>query len=199
MEPAGAAFTVSSFAPDEKVLPPRVVWLAHGHHDLVIERDGYQPRTVRVEVPGPTRVSEKLVPQPEVDPTPERDPGVGVGTAPVPVPVPPARMSGRRRWGKILFYGGLGVAAVGGVFHYLAYSARGRAEELPAGSGYDDEVATLKWQRAVAIGAYGVGGLAIGTGLYLLLTGKESNSSRAPVMVAPSAGGATVLLGGRFE
>lgn len=191
VEPAGAAFTVSSFAPDEKVLPPRVVWLAHGQHDLVIERDGFTRKTVRVEVPGPTRVSERLQPLLEIDLRPKGDRGISAA------PVPRARASGRRRWGKILFYGGLGVAAAGGVFHYLASSARGRAEDLPAGDAYDDEVATLKWQRAVAVGAYGVGGLAVGTGLYLLLTGKES--SRAPVTLAPSAGGATVLLGGRFE
>src|SRR5437870_5340521 len=105
VEPAGAAVTVSSFAPDESFTPPRVVWLAHGKHQLAIERDGYQSVTVEVEVPADKRVFRKLVAvdKPKVEPA-----RVEVKPA---VAVPPARHgSSRHKWGKILIYSGLGVA-----------------------------------------------------------------------------------------
>ena len=65
VEPAGAAFTVSSFAPDEKVLPPRVVWLAHGMSPRIrmadncicwpLPRVGTGPRPVLTITGAPSR------------------------------------------------------------------------------------------------------------------------------------------------
>ena len=195
VEPAGATVTVSSFEPDETFTPPRVIWLAHGTHTLTITRNGFQPRTVVVDVPRDQRVSEQLEPVPVVEPKVER-PKLVETTMPPPSPSPPPRArSSRRTWGKIFLIGGVGVAALGGVFHVLASRTRGRAEELFAGDQFDAEVSTFKTQRAVAIGGYALGGIAIGTGLYLLMTGKE----RAPVALAPRPGGAVVWLGVGFE
>ncbi len=99
----------------------------------------------------------------------------------------PHASGARRRWGKILLYGGLALGAAGGVLHVLAYRSSNRASELEAGSAFEDEFSSFKQLRVATLSLYALGAAGAGTGLYLLAT--PVHAGRRPEHVALGVAG----------
>ena len=115
----------------------------------------------------------------------------------VATPAPPASEGwSRRTWGELLGIGGAVLAVAGGGAGYFALTEY-NAERTAASAGdfpsYSQAKATGKSAALVADILYVAGALAIGTGIYLVLS-----QGGAVVTVAPSPTGAGVQLGGRF-
>lgn len=209
-EPAGARVVVSAFAPDEIVVPPRMIWLPFGRHTLTTTLDGHEQdvRVIEVSSKAPQRHRILLAPSPPLAPAesapvlPPAPPPVAAVPAPPkpavvrPIDPPPARRQApaepqRGVWPWVAL--GVGAASVttGVVFHVLARQSMERARGLPEGGAYRAEVSALERDIALTYVGYGVGAAAIGAGSYLLLRPEREGMI---VSAAPVPGGAVVAL-----
>lgn len=91
---------------------------------------------------------------------------------------------------------GVGVAALaaGGVFHGLAVSDRGAAEDLPPTPERDDVIESFEGRRTLAFALYGAGGAisAAGVVLYFLM-GADDGADPEMVRWMPTADGVRVV------
>jgi hypothetical protein len=212
-EPEGATLALGQAAPaapeeaDRDGCPmgaPRPVtcpaswWFTPGRHDVGAEKAGYESAVVLVDVAvaGGAQVVEIELELPE----PERPDGGETerdGGQPLPPrPVPPSR------WLEhTLIWGGLALAAGGGVLHGVAIDREAWAfdhyKAKNDSAGYDDYFeGTVRPMEISAYALYGVGGAAVVTGIILLLTedgppaaaGGEAASMLLPSVLPGGAG-----------
>jgi hypothetical protein len=201
--PVGTTVNVSSFAADERFVVPITIWLTPGTHTVTAAHEGYVAESREIVVEGsalkvemtlsPPAPPEPPPPAPPEPPPPE--PVVTPPPAPVVTPPRPAPVEARRPspWGTRLLVAGGTLALAGGVVHVIAWRTRSRAADLPAGPAYDDSVATLRWQRGLALGLYGGAAATLAVGSVLLLVAPD-----VPATVTMLPGGGAVSVHGRF-
>jgi hypothetical protein len=197
-EPAGATIFVAAFGDDESFDVPRIIWLPAGEHRLEASADGYEPTAITVTAVRGERVDIAIaLAAVAVELSPPSDEAAQAitalpGNAEVATDVAPRRS---RKVGWIVSGGGLGLVAAGGVFHALAFDAKSDAEKLGPGPEFDALDDKFSKRRAVAIGAYAVGGATIAAGIYLLVRSRGEREPAPPVSVGSGPGdvGVSVL------
>jgi TolB-like protein len=162
---------------------------------------GAEPAPAPEPAPEPPQAPE-LAPEPEPAPAPT----VAVPLSPPALaPAPAARTSAapapgmdgsRRAWGWTAVGGGAALAAAGVVFGLQAQKAY-QDEKSASAAGdrplYDSSKSRAKSRALAADVCYGLGAAGVGTGVYLLLTGRAGG-----VAAAPAPGGAVAVVAGRF-
>lgn len=173
-----------------------------GEHEIIAEAEGYSSITRRVTLE--EGKSERLV----LRFTAKED------AAAEPVAVAAPRESSTS-WRPIVAWSSLGVGvagvAVGSVFGARAMTKANAAEEYCEGTSClpeaDDDITASKRAGTVSTAAFIVGGLGVGAGVFLLLTGssrsKAEGEQRASTgirqwSIASRTGGATLLVRGAF-
>ena len=178
VEPVGAAVVAEGFLPDDLASAPSPIWLPFGDHELVASRPGMTADRERVTVDtrDPRMVRLALAPPPVTLP---------VDTATAQTATPPTTRSAsaaprairRRREGPDHTWAwittGTGVAILGGgaAMHVVASRTRSRAEELPAGAAFDDELEQFQGERFAAVALYATGAIVTGIGVFLFTRG----------------------------
>jgi hypothetical protein len=193
VKPETARVTVSAFDAADEIIGARLVWLPRGRHAIAVRADGYETRTVEVDVDGTTQrdVRVELV----------RAPVARTPTTPEPLPAgPPSSPPSRRRSRvpAIAATAATGAIAIGAGAAYLV--ARGKASDAGepgiTDAEYDDRVdAARRWQKLSwgLAAAAGVGALASGYLWY-----RATRAPAATVEVAPTGDGVTVWITGCF-
>jgi tetratricopeptide (TPR) repeat protein len=115
-----------------------------------------------------------------------------------PIPPPPDRGP----WytdvlGDALLGGGLVIGAAGGFFWLQSSSSRDDALDATAYDEYESKMDDARSQRAIAIGAFAVGG-ALVTGAVVRYLTRGDGSERATVAVQPASGGVVFGIAGGF-
>jgi hypothetical protein len=201
--PPGATISID----DANVgITPGTFDLAPGHHRVTLLLRGYDDLASDVELP-PDHAQDLTL-------TLTRTAAVGATTATAPAAVPvspaPAPPASDRKpeaghggfgvWPWVV--GGAGVAALGGAlaFEFLRASAENDAKNDPTQIGYKDNLDKMESRRTTARVLAGVGGALVITGGVMLtidLLGAKQQKSAA-LYVAPTPGGFTTALTGRF-
>jgi hypothetical protein len=132
----------------------REVWLPPGEVEVRAERDGREP--VRTTVTAASELRVELVLEEARGTTVRFD-------------EPPPAAPRRPRWTWAPVAVGVAALATGGVFHALAYRTRDQAMGLPASSPEFDALdREFLRERAIAIGGYAIGAVAISIGVWLV-------------------------------
>lgn len=190
--PTGARLTVDGApAGADGAISPFGAYVAPGTHTVRGELMGYEPAEVEVVV-----VAGKLHPVTlELKPihTPEPE-------APTVIYRTPPGPSASALVGWVLVGTGVAVGAGGAAFTMLALDDQEAARDLPAGPEYDRAVDSLETHRTLSYVFYGVGGVAIATGVALVvadaLGSSDDTSESLNVTLLP--GGAMATAQGRF-
>ena len=179
--PSHAKVLLSAFETDEHPPMGREFWLPVGTHELVVTAPRHARHTqslsiTRGQLQSVTVTLAKLAPPPAPRPEP---------ALPVPTPRRAAQTSKhkdaattsvstrvarkpKRPIAAIAVTASGGAALVaGGLFHALALQTKSDAEKLEDGQAFRDKRSKFRTQRNIALGLYGVGAAALGTGLYL--------------------------------
>jgi hypothetical protein len=177
---AGAALTVSSFAPDE-AFSPRTIHLAPGRYTINAEAKGYEPGRVDVEV---TTKDPKLVK------ITLRQAGAAPIVQPPHQPPPPTVTATESPWPKRLIIGGVALAGAGVLtYGWMGYEWSKMRTKDP--QQWSDHEGNYTLSRELTIGLWAVGGAAIITGLVL-----RGHDEHAPAVAAmPITGGGMVSVG----
>jgi tetratricopeptide (TPR) repeat protein len=178
-----------------------------GKVEIVARAPGFLPKTKTITIQKKQHLSttiERLDPAPIVETVAMNDPG----------------WSAKRKTGAVLFVGGLAGVGIGTYFSFSALSNRDKAEQscpvldgevrcTDAGSDYSKKAMLAAWGSNIGIG---LGGLALLTGTYLFITGKNDKiepgaamntqgQARRPQVTfgfAPTVGGAQGAVFGSF-
>lgn len=147
--------------------------LPAGSHTVVVHDPGWidEPRTLVVTADGPNVLEVKLVPVP-----------------PAPVVVP---HSHRTHFGLGLASTATGVVLAGVGIGLLVVDGKGTCD----GPGECPKLHDTKLLGALTLGT---GAVAIAAGIYWMTRKKTDEPRPVPVVIAPTQGGATVTLAGRF-
>jgi len=196
-DPAGATITVAAFGDDESFSAPRIVWLHAGEQRVAVRADGYQPRMLTVQVVRGERidVGAALVAVAVERPQASDEPATEAAALPGHVERGSGSAPGRgSKAGWIVGGAGVGLVAIGGVFHVLAFDARSDANDLPPGPEFDALDDQFSTRRAVAIGAYAVGGATLAAGIYLLVRSRGDRDSAPALNVGRGPGDVGISL-----
>lgn len=188
VKPDIASFTVSAYAPDEKQLGSKLIWLPHGTHTLEISAEGYVTRTETVEVSGHAEIAKSI----ELERAPVVDTGGGgIGTV--------ATVPGARRSRKPAVIATIATGVVGGAaltFYLLARGKAADAGETDDPIVWKERVDAARLRQHISWGLAGVAAVGAGISTYLWI---RSGKREPPVEVTPTAGGgAAVWLTGEF-
>ncbi len=175
---------------------PRTVWLPLGKHQLEASAPGHKaltksfsvtakadgaPQSVEVPLSPESAAPEIVAPQPPTSPEPKAP-----LVAPTGEPESHAQDSNLAAW--VSLAGGVGLSAVGGVFHLRASGVRGDLEATPSGDIRRSLISDLKRERLIMAGFYGVGLTAIGIGTFLITRGGSQESEGSKLSVQIGAG-----------
>jgi hypothetical protein len=175
-----------------------------GKHVLVVSAPGHSPRTFDVTVASKEQASAKVEPGPALSspkpPDPVDSPARPPSTVAHPAPPPVARAGGS---GTAYVFLGVGAAALatGGVFWLRARDARQQArnqcvDEGDAHTCGDKARAALDREKRSSLLAdvgFGVGAVAVATGIYFLLRPTERAAPVSATLVPRWAGGEVQL------
>lgn len=204
-DPTGATVRVSGFAPDETFATPHTIWLAYGDHELTLRKQGYRQKVEKLSISNsaPRDVVVKLEPvppKPVTGPPEKKRPPVHVAVPkkrpvgkPLPILPPPRQTRARSSRlplyvtaaGAVLLAGGV----TGHVFAARARDAATSASPTPPGqtnTDYQRNLEAFRTRRAITIGLYAAGGVAVAIGVYLY-TRKHPVRERPSVALAPFA------------
>ncbi len=163
-----------------------------GTHEVEVVAPPAEPRTLSVKV---SAGAERVV---SLKPAPPKPPPPPPGTV-----VPPPPESNLALWGWAT--AGLGVAALvaGGAYHALSFDSATRHDEASTDgetplADLEDLQSDSESEFTIAIVGYTVGGLAVATGVTLLLLDRPAGDQAGSVSWTPVLGPGGVGLAGRF-
>lgn len=187
VKPSKAKIRVSALGSDEPITSGERIFLPRGTWQVVAKRKGYTPGEATIEVSNLAgqRLSLSLDREPgavaaepdDVETTDEID-GSGGG--------------GGRAAGWVVLGTGLVSAGVGGYFHLRSLDARDKARDLPPGPEFERTHDKYERDGWIAVGAYGVGAVCVGVGMYLLLR-RTSEADEDPAVAVAIANGDVML------
>ena len=100
-------------------------------------------------------------------------------------------------WGKVGVFSGAGIAALGGVFTYMASKAADDYKGAADAKGLRDAKGNFNTYNGTAVGCYIAGGAIAATGavLWILSAGEQPKGQATMIqpVVAPGAGGIVVM------
>ena len=197
VEPEGASVTLSDFGDAERLVGSQLVWLPFGSHELVAKLDGYRTETRTIAIPDKTTVEVTLHRTRECFRRAAAVDHVDAAADPRPGGAPRSRESSARRStvGAFSITGVARVLATIGTYLVARHDIDG-VDTTGMRSTYDSESATANhWTTAYEV-------TAIATGVAAIVTGYLWYATRTPPTVelgiAPTPGGATTMLTGRF-
>jgi len=193
--------------PCKAELPP-------GEHEVVVQADGAErfSEMVRVQPGQVASVDARLVParappgpiEPEQSSGPAAATTNAAGSSGAPVASERANeVAGVEPGGNSaatwLLGGGGAMLVAGGVSLVLGYTAlHGTMDETTTSADFESAKSTRDLARHLGVGAAGVGGALVVSGLVVLLTEDSAGSVEGTVAVAPSLDGRGLVLAGRF-
>lgn len=188
--PSEASISVSALDAGEPLRSGERVFLPQGEWRVAAQHDGY--------LPGETIVRVKNLAGQQVELVLEPHPAARVEQSAAPevrsLQHSAARPASTARRIAPWFALGAGVVSAGAgvLFHLRSLEARRDAVALHAGSEFDDRKADYRRNGWLAAGAYTMGAVGVGLGVYLLLRGRDYND--AAVEVSLHGSGAMVSL-----
>lgn len=212
-EPVGATITVLGFGADESFTAPRVIWLDAGTAELDVRLAGHTPESRRLTItkgqgqevrfqlskavettnvePQPAEPVTALPPSPPTsvpEVTSASQPGPDVFATPVARPSikPPV-------WPWVVAGGGALFVGGGILAHFSALSAKTEAESYAPGEDFTTWNERFEFRRAVTFGLYGLGAVALGTGIYFGLRRESKQAPSFAIGVQPTAAGIPAL------
>lgn len=206
VEPVQATILVEGGVPfDEPIVGSRRAWFPYGSYKLVVHAEGYTDKVVDLTAKDHTAVRlatklDKPTGAPPIDQPPIEKPPIGqppIETRPVERSLAPPPDVAPSKLPAVTATAVTGVAAVSGaILYYLAYQKREDANELPAGSDFDEARSAMKSRL---LGARIAGGVAIvGAGVSAYLWYRATRSTSTTLEVQSTGDGAAVSFGGRF-
>jgi hypothetical protein len=194
VKPDTAAFSVSTFSPEDEIVGAGLLWLPLGTHTITARADGHRDGTATVEVKDKTHQNVRVTLEPAPAGGDGDGDGDGNGTGPVVA-------TGPRRSKTPAIIATAGTLVFGGGALYAFLTARSKAEDAGAPMLSDDEYdrrvdKARRWQKI----SWALGGVAVvGAVASGYLWYKATRSTTTSVEVAPTAdGGASVTFSGAF-
>lgn len=183
------------YLPEGDELPgSRAFWFSFGKHSLAVSAPGHDPKTITFEAKDrQQRLEVKLTETQISEPVEPNDPSAPVTGRPQIAKPSDAAPSRRPAW-IALAAGGVLVVG-GGVMHVVALNTKGELEGMTADERVTDPstLDAFETQRAITIGLYAAGAVAVGVGAYLWW--RAPRQSNVDVQVgSDSAGGSAVLV-----
>ena len=197
IEPSAGAIVIGDWGERERLVGSQVVWLAFGAHQLYASADGYrnEQRTITVAAHDPLPVTFTLVRTDAVTSPPPLPPPIAITPPPrTAIQPPPAAPS---HAAVAIGAAITGVALVTTVALYLETHHKIDAIDTDGTrDAYQHAADTASHWRDGYFASAAVTVVAAGVTAYLWAHARPS--ARTEVDIAPTAGGATALVSGRF-
>ncbi|MBI2898202.1 MAG: tetratricopeptide repeat protein [Deltaproteobacteria bacterium] len=185
----------------------RPLLVTPGAHDIRIEKEGFQPFTLRVSVPAGEQVetdASLVALPPPPPPAPEPPPRAPEPPPPEPAPAPPSPRGRTYTWVAAAVAGGAAIA--GGVLGFMALGKSDKANEAAEEGidhvAYDDASSSARTLAVFADISLGLAVVAAGAAVVLYLVEGSSGSGESEARASPVPivldGGAGLGLAGAF-
>jgi hypothetical protein len=193
-EPRDAQISLKAFEDEGDLHAPLKVYLPAGSYAYQASAPGYASKYGEIQVHDRKPVEDTFRLEPALVSEDAQPAGIAVGGGELDstVTARPAR-SRRRTWGWVSIGGGAALGVAAGGFYLAARKTHGEFTDGDSGERRTELEDRMNFRQYTAAGLAVGGALAVGAGVYLLMS-DDGGEERPMLTVAPSDGGGLLTL-----